>query len=394
MSGQMIGYLDLAGGLSGDMFLACCLEAGVRPEELTGLLRALPLGPWSLEDEVTEAFGLRARRVRFRTDPSPPHRSYALIRDRIIGPAELPGRVRERALAALAALARAEAAVHGREVEEVHFHEVGADDSILDLVGAAACLDLLDVGELRASPVPLSRGVGQAGHGLLPLPAPATLRLLEGKPVAGAGSRTELVTPTGAAILTWAAAFGELPAMKLAAVGTGLGGRPPQNGLTRLFLGQPVGGLDAARLHQVSVVTTTIDDMNPELFGPLIENLLKQGALDAVLIPVQMKKNRPGVRLEVLAAPEAAGRLADFILEETSTLGVRIREERRLCLERREGSVTIEAGSVAGKWVRRPSGRWDFRPEFEACRRLAGQTGQSIEAVYNQSLGAAAGKEP
>ncbi len=390
----MIAYLDLAGGLAGDMFISACLEAGLAEAELIGVLKKLPLGRWTLEQEPAQVFGLAARRIRFATEPSPPHRHYAQIRDEIIAPAELPERTKRLALAALAALAEAEAKVHGLEVDRVHFHEVGADDSILDLVGAAACLELLGVERFIASPAPLSRGVGRSQHGRLPLPAPATLELLAGKPVYGADSPTELITPTGAAILTWADDFGPLPAMELASVGVALGSREPQTGLTRLFLGREVKLAPGEHREAVTVLTTTIDDSSPELIAPLMDALLARGALDVTFMPIQMKKNRPGVRLEVLASPGRVEELAGFILEETTTLGIRIRTENRACLERRSGRVEVEGRSVAGKWVKRPSGRWEFRPEFEAVREAAEDMGRPVGLIYAMAQAAALGKEP
>ncbi len=386
-----LAYLDPAGGLAGDIFIASMISAGVDPEELEAILKKLSLGPWTLERETVRVFGLAALRIRFVTEPSPPHRHYAHIRDEIIGPADLPEKVKVPALAAFKALAGAEAGAHGVNIEEVHFHEVGADDSILDLVGAAACLYLAGVERLVSGPVPLSRGTGRAGHGLLPLPAPATLELLKGMPVAGTGSPTEMVTPTGAAVLTLADAFGELPGMILESVGCGVGSRPPKTGLTRICLGTPLEKpvLAGARCERTAVLTTTIDDMNPEFYGPLLQKLFSAGALDATLESVQMKKNRPGTRLEVLAAPEKAEEMAGIILEESTTIGLRWRIENRYCLERNPGRVEVEGHSVGGKWVLRPSGRREFRPEFEDCLETSRRLDRPVGSVYNMALAAA-----
>jgi len=340
--------------------------------------------------EETKVFSLAARRVIFKTTPAHEERTYFSIRDKIIGPADLPPAVKERSLAALKALALAEARVHGQPIEKVHFHEVGADDSILDLVGAAACLELAQVEELRASPVPLGRGMSACRHGPMPLPAPATAELLKGKPVVGGSSNEELITPTGAAILSWAEGFGELPLMTLAAIGAGLGQRVPSRGLTRLFLGRSRSGEAIGRRESVSVLRTTIDDMSPEIFGPLMDRLLAAGAFDVVFAPVQMMKNRPGVRLEVLAPPDRAGEMATMILEETTTLGLRLATESRLCLERRPGRVEVDGAEVGGKWIRRPSGRWEFQPEYADCQALAGATGRPLRLIYDLALRAAA----
>jgi len=396
-----LAYLDLAGGLSGDIFIGAMLSAGVEESRLTAILKALDLGPWRLEVKEVSVFGISARRVEFQTDPSPPHRTWGQIRDRILIPADLPGEVKELALEAFGRLARAEAEVHGADPEAVHFHEVGADDSVLDLVGAAACLHLAGIRELTASPVPLSRGLSSSAHGSLPLPAPATCELLKGRPVKGTGSPTELTTPTGAAILGWARSFGELPAMELTAVGAGVGQREPKTGLTRVFLGRVSAGEgfglpaeEGVHPERVAVLSAAIDDMNPELYGSLMEDLLAAGALDVTLSHVQMKKNRPGTRLEVLAEPARARSLARLVLEETTTLGVRWRVEGRFCLERRTGTVEVEGVEISGKWVRRPSGRWEFRPEFDHCRRAAGKLERPVGLIYNQALAQAEGREP
>ena len=383
-----VAYLDPAGGLSGDIFLAAMISAGVDPGELEAVLSKLDLGSWTLEREEVRVFGLSALRVNFRTDPSPPHRHYAHIRDGIIGPALLPARVKELALSAFEALARAESQAHGVDPEKVHFHEVGADDSILDLVGAAACLELAGITRLVSAPVPVSRGVGRAGHGLLPLPAPATLALLKGMPVRGTGSETELVTPTGAAILSWAESFGEMPGMILESVGAGVGQRTPELGLTRICLGEapaePAPRL--GRSERTVVLTTSVDDMNPEFYGPLLKKLLEAGALDVTMAPVQMKKNRPGTRLEVLASPEQADSLAAIILEDSTTIGIRWRVENRYCLDRTPGRVEVEGRQVGGKWIVRPSGRKEFRPEFEDCLAASIALDKPINLVYNQAL--------
>ena len=386
---ERLAYLDPAGGLSGDIFIAAMIAAGVDPRELEAVLKKLDLGPWKLEQEEVRVFGLNALRINFRTDPSP----------RPTGPTPISGTKssarpicrtgsRSSALAAFEALARAEAQAHGVEVEKVHFHEVGADDSILDLVGAAACLHLAGISRLESAPVPLSRGVGRAGHGLLPLPAPATLALLKGKPVRGTGSPTELVTPTGAAILSWADSFGEMPGLVLEAVGTGVGQRTPELGLTRICLGRALeeSSPDLGRSEKTVVLTTSIDDMNPEFYGPLVKKLLDEGALDATLESVQMKKNRPGTRLEVLAPPELADALAAIILEESTTLGIRWRVENRYCLDRTPGAVEVEGLEVGGKWITRPSGRKEFRPEFEDCLGVSISLDKPINMVYNQAL--------
>lgn len=390
----MIAYLDLAGGLAGDIFIAACLDAtahldnGLSAADLTARLKALPLGDWELVEERPVIHGLAGRRISFRTHGHSPHRTWADIRDDIIGPADLPQRAKSLALAAFEALARAEASVHNRPVDEVHFHEVGADDSILDLVGGALCLSMLGVERLTASPVPLARGLSECRHGPLPLPAPATVALLGGAKVYGADCETELVTPTGAAVLTWTDGYGDLPPMELAAVGMGLGSRPPRGAPTRLFLGTADSAAKTGGGHHlpVTVITTTIDDMSPELAGPLMDDLLDRGALDVVFSPAQMKKNRPGLRLEIICPPGAVQALADHVLEETSSLGLRLREERRLCLERRVGAVEVDGREVEGKWARRPSGRWDFKPEFEAVRKLAGQTGRPLGEIHRRAV--------
>lgn len=395
----MIAYLDLAGGLAGDIFIAACLGVGspdLTPEKLTEVLKALPLEGWRLETDKVRLHGLALSRINFKVPEASVHRTWGLIRDEIIGPAELPKQTKTLALAAFETLARAEAQVHDRAVDEVHFHEVGADDSILDIVGAAACLELLGVDRLTASPVPLSRGLGHCRHGAMPLPAPATVNLLKGAKVFGTDNPTELITPTGAAILGWADEFGPMPAMELAGVGGGVGSRMPPEAPTRIFIGRTEATV-GIHARNVTVLTTSIDDTTAEMAGPLMEDLLSLGGLDVVFSPVQMKKNRPGFRLEVLCDPEKAGILANHILEQTSSLGVRYRQEKRLCLERRPGLVRLELPEdtpVEGKWGQKPSGRWEFRPEYESARRAALASGRALTEIYRLAEAAALNQSP
>ena len=385
----MIAYLDLAGGLSGDIFLSCCLAAGADQDQLIAELKKLPLGGWEFKRETVMIHGIACQRIKFVVESDPPHRHWSHIRDKIIGPAELPERAKARALSAFEALAKAEAKVHDSTPDHVHFHEVGADDSILDIVGAALALELLEVDELVASPVPLCRGRSACQHGDMPLPPPAVVELLKGKPVFGCGSETEMITPTGAALLTWAEQHGDLPAMELASVGGGVGQRENGGVPTRIFIGAPEAAALPGDGMPVTILTTSIDDMSPELLAPLLDRLLKSGAADVTFAPVQMKKNRPAVRLEVICAPAATDRLIGMILEETTSLGVRVRREERRCLGRETGQVEVMGVQVGGKWTVRPSGRKDFRPEFDSCKDVAAVTGLPVSRVFELALAAA-----
>ncbi|HEY7088921.1 MAG TPA: nickel pincer cofactor biosynthesis protein LarC, partial [Tepidisphaeraceae bacterium] len=346
----MIGYLDLPSGISGDMFLGCLIDAGWpidRLRETIGKLR-LPSQDWSVEARSVMKKALRATLLEVKVADQKHHRHLHHIAD-IINAADLPEIVKKQSLAVFTRLAGAEAKVHGTTLEKIHFHEVGALDAIVDIVGSVAGVHELGIEKLYASALPLGHGWIDSAHGKLPLPAPATLELLA---AAGAPSRTapglgELVTPTGAALVCELAKF-EQPAMTLQRIGIGAGGRECEwPNVARLWLGTGSGQAESS--NAIVQIETNIDDMNPQLYAPLSERLFKAGALDVWLAPVQMKKNRPGVLLGVLSPGAKQRELADIILRETTTLGVRVHPVQRFEAERELKTIETSFGPVQVK---------------------------------------------
>jgi len=376
-------YLDCFSGISGDMFLGALLQAGLPLELLTETLSCLDL-PESYQllcQSTTRHASLQAMQFEVRlADPSPVRDWQAI--QQMLQDSRLPQAIRARALAIFEVLAVAEAKVHGCPVAQVHFHELGAVDSIIDIVGAAIGLDYFQVDQLVSAPLPWSRGWVRSGHGLLPLPAPAVCELLQGIPVCGVDLEMELVTPTGAALVkACATGFGPLPPMAIRHVGYGAGTKTRPDGqpnLLRLLIGE---GSPESEAQRVTIIETNLDDWSPETFPFLSEQLLAQGALDVTLIPVQMKKGRPGFILQVMAPPALAFSLQQRILAETSAIGLRFRQENRRTLPRRLGWVKTAYGEVKVKWIDGPSGS-RLTPEYEDCRRVALTLGVSLAEIY------------
>ena len=306
-------------------------------------------------------------------------RRYSEIRDLIAG-AKLPPKVRSRSLAIFEALARAEAKVHGATLDDVHFHEVGAVDAIVDVVAAAVGLDLLGIDRVTCSPIGIGHGTINSDHGRLPMPAPATLELLVGLPTVPAGVEWETLTPTGAAILaTVVDEFTSLPAMTVRRVGYGAGNDRPGDlpNVLRATLGE-VSGMSGDR---VVCIETNLDDLVPEHFDYVMERLFEEGALDVSLQHLQMKKNRPGFLLRVLARPQDRDRLARLVLAESTAIGVRVSEWDRVVLERRNRKLKSSLGSVSIKLIESPDGRVEVSPEYDDCKRLARKHGIALREV-------------
>ena len=376
-------YFDCGAGISGDMTVAALLELGVPLELLQRELARLSLPPssYSLGMERVKRQGIMATRFHVHVGEHQPHRHYTDIAG-MIESSSLAAGVKERAQRIFYRLAEAEARVHGVELGHVHFHEVGAVDSIVDIVGAAIGLDHLGVTEIHASPLPLGSGWVDTAHGRLPVPAPATAELLKGMPVHGESGPGERVTPTGAAILAaLATRFGTAPAMRLLNVGCGAGSKefPDVPNILRLVLGEKD---DTLQQDDVMVAETHIDDMNPEILGFLMERLLEKGALDVSFSHLQMKKNRPGIRLTILSSPTHLDELARLVLTETTSAGIRYYPARRLKLERTEEERPTSLGNVRVKVFRDAAGVLRVAPEFEECRRLAIALGLPLLKVY------------
>jgi pyridinium-3,5-bisthiocarboxylic acid mononucleotide nickel chelatase len=380
-----IAYFDCFSGASGDMILGALVDAGWPLADLEAVVVALGLaGECQVAAETVRRGAMRATQVHVDVVSHSNHHARHLgdILALIDG-ASLPDRVRAQASAVFRRLGEAEAHVHGIDVEAVHFHEVGAVDALVDVVGVAAGLAALDVQAAFAAPLPLARGTVHTQHGLLPLPAPATLELVSraGAPTRPVEFEAELVTPTGAAILTTLASFSQ-PSMRLHRIGIGAGGRDdlPWPNVLRLWLGESIDAPDQDGEHVL--IETNIDNMPAELFGHAMSRLFAAGALDVFFVPIQMKKDRPGTLLGVIARRRDEAALAELILRETTTLGVRVQPVRRYEAGREQRRVETEYGEVQVK-VKILDGRpVAVTPEYEDCRRLAVEYGVPLAAVY------------
>jgi uncharacterized protein (TIGR00299 family) protein len=375
-------FFDCFAGLSGDMTLGALLDLGLKVADLEGLLKDLGLGEVHLTVQRVTREHLSGVKVDFKSAEPQPSRSYQEICG-IISRAPLTGAVKERSLKMFRLLGEAEARVHGQPLETVHFHELGALDTILDVVGVALGMERLGISRVFCSPVPMGWGMIAAAHGRLPNPAPATMELLKGLPLYGTDLPGELVTPTGAVILkAFDAVCQPCPPLRLEGVGYGAGSRelPGYPNLLRLCVGQPLAPAPGVR-ETVLVLETHIDDMNPELYEPLMASLFAAGALDVALGPLQMKKNRPGVRLTVIAPRAAREGLIERLFTDSTTLGVRMMEVERVTAHRGQETISTPYGPLKVK-VMEYGGHRRLLPEYEACRKLAEEHGLPLMEVY------------
>ncbi len=388
----MQAFFDPVSGISGDMALGALLDAGLPLAALEAELARLGVPGYRLEAGRAEQHGLTGTRLRvLLDDTAQPERHLSDIAA-ILDAGTLAPPVRERALAVFRRLAVAEAHVHGTTPDQVHFHEVGALDSIVDIVGVVAGLALLGVDQCFCGPLPLPLrgGIGRSAHGPIPLPGPATLEILSAAnaPFISRDTDRELVTPTGAALVAELCRF-EQPPLRLQRVGVGFGRRTlPWPNVLRVLLCDPApaasappGGLEQDR---VVLLETNIDDMNPQIYGYLLDRLLSAGALDAWLTPIQMKKGRPATLVSVLTPPAAADALSALLLRETSTLGVRRRELDRLKAPRRMITVETSAGPIRAK-ARLLDGAWTAHPEYADCLAAAQRTGRPLREILDEA---------
>jgi pyridinium-3,5-bisthiocarboxylic acid mononucleotide nickel chelatase len=382
-----LAYLDCSSGISGDMFLAALLDAGVEFDRLRAELKKIELGTYDFTQDRVMRKGLAANHVDIVVPDKQPHRHLSHI-EKLIGGAALDEAVKQKALQVFRRLGEAEARLHNQPIEKIHFHEVGAVDAVLDIVGVCLGLATLENPELVCSPLNVGGGSVEAAHGKLPVPAPATAELLKGIPVYSSGVESELVTPTGAALVsTLATGFGPVPAMKMERIGYGAGAKdfPTHPNIARLMLGEKTG--DAGTTsggtgdETVVVIEANIDDMNPQLYEHFAEKALVAGALDVTCSPLQMKKNRPGLLVSVISKAELEGALTRLLFEETTTIGVRITEARRKVLEREVVKVETAFGPVNMKVARRQGKIVNAAPEFEDCRRLAEEKSVPLKEV-------------
>jgi uncharacterized protein (TIGR00299 family) protein len=371
-------YFDAFSGISGDMTVGALLDAGAPSDALFDALRSLGTGA-EFSVEKTKRAGITASKFHVETAAADhKHRHLSHIFE-IISRAPISERAKLAASTIFTRLGEAEAAVHGVPIEKVHFHEVGAVDSICDIVGACVALDLLGVEDIYVSAINAGSGTVKTEHGILPVPAPATAALLAGKPIYARGPEMELTTPTGAAIAsTLASGFGPLPPMRITSIGYGAGDRDFKDhaNVLRVMIGEKSQAREATT---VSVIEANIDDSSPQVLGYAIEKLMDAGALDASLSPLQMKKNRPGSLLRVIAHPHDQERLAQLIFAETSTLGLRIHTAERRVEERRMVEVETPYGPVRIK----VSAHGSFAPEYDDCRAIAMRTGTPLPLVIS-----------
>lgn len=376
-------YIDAFAGLSGDMFLGALSDLGLEPEVLTGLPQRLGFAQVSLDINPVQRRGIAARQVAIRAEHEHHHRHLSHIEE-ILTRSDLPDRVSEGALKTFRLLAEVEARVHGTVPEKIHFHEVGAVDSILDIVGTHLALHHLQIECIECSPLPLSRGQTHMGHGVLPLPAPATVELLRGVPTYPIDIPFESVTPTGAALaVTLASSFGPWPSMSIQRAGWGAGtkegGELPN--LLRLVMGTTVEGL--AR-DQVWVLECEVDDMLPEFFEPLWSMAFERGALDLYLTPVQMKKGRPGTLITLLVSPLHRAGCEQLLLEHTTTFGVRRTLCERTILQREMIQVETEYGVIPVKMAVGLPGK--AAPEASVVKAAAEKAGVPMALVYGAAM--------
>jgi uncharacterized protein (TIGR00299 family) protein len=375
-------YFDCFSGVSGDMTLAALLDLGLPLEKLQEDLKKLGLTNYSLEVRPGSRSGIGALGLEVKVGSHEEHhRHFSDIRELITRSSLDPG-VKEMSLAIFQRLAEAEARVHRKKVEEVHFHEVGAVDSIVDIVGTAIGISFFRPDRIYASELPMGWGFVHCQHGRLPLPAPATVEVLKGYPVKNVDVEGELVTPTGAAIVaTLSSKASAFPPMKVEKIGYGMGKKefPDRPNLLRLILGEAT---EAYQTDRAVVLESNIDDMNPEFYDYLMERLFQGGALDVSLSPLQMKKNRPGTLLRVIAEEKDTDALSELILQESTTLGVRSFPVSRKKLPREVREVETRYGKIRVKI----SGEVRFQPEYDDCRRIAREKGVPIQEVYWETM--------
>lgn len=380
-------YFDCFSGASGDMIIGACLDAGLSLDALRAALAALNLPGYSVDAEKVRKQGLAATAFHVAIDEQAdkPHRHLKHVRQ-IIEAGSLADPVKQRAIRIFGRLAEAEAAAHGTTVEKVHFHEVGAIDAIVDIVGACVALDALGIDEVRCSPIPTGHGTVTCEHGVMPVPAPGTAALLKGVPLAACDEPGELTTPTGAAILTsLATGYGPMPAMTIEAIGYGAGRREGKTrpNLLRVLIGQ---GHSGAEADEVAVIEANVDDSTPEAVGYAVEKLLAAGALDTFCTPIYMKKNRPAVMITVLAEPVRQQELEAILFAETTTFGVRTQRMSRRKLDRSHVEVDTPYGRVRVKVGRQGGKVVTVSPEYEDCRAAAERTGTPLREVMAATI--------
>lgn len=382
-------YLDCFSGISGDMCLGALIDAGADHKRLLDDLVSLPLYDWDMRVEKKTIHGITGTKVDIAVrEDLQPHRSFRDIKNILEG-CQLPRKAIENSLRIFERLAEAEGKVHGLPADKVHFHEVGGVDSIIDIVGTSLAMYYLEVDRVICSPVPTGKGTIECRHGILPVPAPATAELLKGIPLAGLDVEGELTTPTGAAIAAvMSREFGPLPKMRVESLGYGFGSKDygiPN--FLRVFTGISQADTDGYHTESVLVLETNIDDMNPEFTGYIMERLFQQKVLDVFISPAYMKKNRPGYLLTILCHPNLKDSVLQVLFEETSTLGIRWRQEQKTMLDRKISWINTAHGPVRIKYALSGEGAiLKAAPEYEDCKKLAAEKGVPLRKVYEAAL--------
>lgn len=386
-----IAYFDCFAGASGDMILGALVDAGLSLEHLKQELSKLKLSHYQVLAQKSVKHGLAGTQIEIRVDQSYHQHHSRHLQDiqTIIAESDLQESVKAQSQAIFKRLAQAEAKVHMTDIEKIHFHEVGAVDAILDVVGAVAGLAALGVKRVYCSPLHVGSGTVRCQHGTLPAPAPATAELIQGKPVYSSGVVGELLTPTGAAILTTlSSAFGTMPAMIVEKTGYGAGKSDFSiPNLLRVFIGDE-SKIGSYETEMVAVIETGIDDMNPQIYDYLMAKMLRMGALDVLLKPVQMKKNRPAILMTVICAVEAVGKFADIIMRETTTIGLRWRLENRIKAKRKILEVQTPYGIIRCKVAAATENIINVSPEYDDCKRAAADNNIPLKEVMEKARSA------
>ncbi len=382
-----IAYFDCFSGASGDMILGALMDAGLPLEKLKTELGKLKLSHFDLEVEKVAKKGIAGSKALVMIEEDHHHHHHRHLSDirSIIHNSDLDSGIKEKSIAIFTRLAEAEAKVHKTTVDHIHFHEVGAMDAIIDVVGSVVGLAALGIEKIFCSPLHVGAGTVDCAHGTLPVPAPATTELIQGRPIYSTGVEGELLTPTGAAILTTLASeFGAMPAMSLETTGYGAGNADISiPNLLRICIGETAEEAQGFLSERVAVMETGIDDMNPQIYDYLMEKLLHMGVLDVFLVPLHMKKNRPGVLLTVLCKVEMVHKVIDFLISETTTIGVRWRIDNRMTAQReiRIGKTTY--GDIGLKVAKMGDRTVNVSPEYEDCKRVAMEKNAPLKNVLD-----------
>ena len=376
-----IAYADCFSGVSGDMFLGALIDAGLPLDMLKSQLEALHLEEFTIRCSKQQIHAINSTGLIIKFKNSEENRTWKHIR-KLIEKSSLQNVIKEKSLKIFTCLAKAEAKIHDCSLEDVHFHEIGGLDSIIDIVGSVIGLEYFGINYLITSPLPMPRGWIRCDHGMLPLPAPAVCEILHDVPVYGTTIDQELVTPTGAALIkSLSREFGEYPAMKISRTGYGVGSRQLPGDIPNLFRLVIGHERKVEESQEVEVIETNMDDWSPEAYPHLCEQLFLAGALDVSLVPIHMKKGRPGFLLSVITTNADSWEIKKCIFSETSSIGLRFRREKRMTLPRETGTVNTSWGDIQVKRVETPTG-YALYPEYEDCRRVALENKVPLKDVY------------